>query len=327
MSKDYERDYQFGEAAQFDRSFRKLSGTIGDARVKPIASAFQRNIERVIDMNSFPLEMIHWSSLNMRAKCMALASLGRPLDVDSNGPGFDAEFAKARDALNAQLFRTEAPGSAAERAAKSARSFLRKFLLQAAAAIESAPDGQEYIFGGVESILAAMLTTAYAAFGSAAADLWVELVNADPEAPVAWVESNPGRSMNLSFHELAGHGFDLNGKMGSYLHQSRRISLQSLSELRSAYHTALRTLADECFEPSWALYEAEKVCQLFTHRGGIVDQRFKRDMRNYPEYDGINAGSCVELSGLMVSRIVSATVRSGVALLKFADAHLKALAG
>jgi hypothetical protein len=200
MAKDYERDYQFGEAGQFDRSYRRLAGEITDPRIKPIAAAFQRNIERVAGMHAFPLDMIHWASFNMRAKCMALAQLGLPLETDTNGASFDAEFAKARDALHEHSGKSDPAVSASERAFKFSSKFLRKLLLQIAGVLGSAPqvDGQEYVFGGLESMLATMTISSYSAFESLAADLWVELVNADAQAPVNWAEMNPGRGLNMS---------------------------------------------------------------------------------------------------------------------------------
>ena len=65
--------------------------------------------------------------------------------------------------------------------------------------------------------------------------------------------------------------------------------------------------------------------QLLAHRGGVIDQKFKRDMRNYREYDQQAAGSHLALGGPMVARLVGASARSGTALLRFADAHLAAL--
>jgi hypothetical protein len=327
MTKDYERDYQFGEAGQFDKSHRKLAAEIADERIKPIAAAFQRNIERVAGLHSFPLDMIHWASFNMRAKCLALSQLGLPLETDTNGASFDAEFAKARDALHEHAGKSDPSQSASERAFRFSSKFLRKLLLQIAGVLGSTPqiEGQEYVFGGLESTLATMAISAYSAFESLAADLWVELVNADAEAPVNWAEMNPGRGLNMSMNDLAGHGYNLSGKMGTYLQQTRRVTLQSLTDIRSAYHTAFRELADPCFEPSWELYEAEKVRQLLAHRGGVIDQKFKRDMRNYREYDPQAVGSCLALTGPMVARLAGACARSGTALLRFADAHLDTL--
>jgi hypothetical protein len=50
MAKLYEGDYEFGQAAQFEKSYREISKSIASPHVKEIADSFHRSIERVVSI-------------------------------------------------------------------------------------------------------------------------------------------------------------------------------------------------------------------------------------------------------------------------------------
>jgi hypothetical protein len=322
MAKDYEGDYQFGSASQFDKSFRDLSLSFNHPAIKEIALVFERSIERVISINTLPTELIYWSAFNMQTLCIARANLGLRADDESTPPEVQAEHLKVWNKMVATAQHGTDVGAAL--VWKYGSLYLKQFLHKATVLRNDPKIGrQEHIFGGVESLLSAMLLGAYAAFETAAADLWVELVNSDPSSPENWLEKNPNK--NFSPADLIGYNFNLSGKMGTYLFRSQKASFQSLNDVRSNYSGAFKGAADSCFEPAKNLVEAEKIRHLLAHRGGVIDAKFKKEMQNYADYSNQVIGSYVDVNGPMVCRNIEASVKATVQLLKFGDAHLRKL--
>ncbi|MGH2507528.1 MAG: hypothetical protein ACRDHZ_09035 [Ktedonobacteraceae bacterium] len=299
MIKEYEEDYEFENASGFEKSYRQLSDSVSHPAARPIAIAFQRNIERVVQLNTFPLEVIHWSSVIVRA----YEKLLTPNDFDKL---------------------TTAEGN--EVAWISACAVLKQ-LLQVRAGTKkrtSRIEYQEHLSGGLESILYAMLSASYAAFEAAATDCWIELMNSDVDAVGRWIKDNRDKSITLA--ELAGESFNLSKGMGTYLHRSQKVSFLSLRDIKKAYDLAYPVETTSYFGPESGLREAESVRHLLAHRSGVIDAKFKQAMVAVPAYEDQQIGSFIRVTGPMVNRNVYASVKAGMVLIKFADQHLTALA-
>jgi hypothetical protein len=108
--------------------------------------------------------------------------------------------------------------------------------------------------------------------------------------------------------------------MGKILHETRRVTFESLSEIRRAYSHAFKGTLDEAFEPVNDLVKVEKTRHLFAHRGGVVDRKFKDDMQSYQEYSELKINERLRLTGPVTRNYIDTCVRSGVALVLLADA-------
>jgi hypothetical protein len=170
---------------------------------------------------------------------------------------------------------------------------------------------------GVEAVLAAMVMGAYASFESLAADLWIAAVNRHPDLATKWLEKNTDKQIPANV--IAGYGFNLSGCMGTVLHDTKKVTFESLFDIKKQYMQAFRGATDAAFEPIDELVKAEKTRHLFAHRGGLFDQKFKDQMRNYPEYADAVVGERLRLIGPVTGLHVRACAAAAFALLKAVD--------
>lgn len=170
---------------------------------------------------------------------------------------------------------------------------------------------------GVEAALAAMTMAAYASFETLAADLWIAAVNNHVALARKWIDKNSERQ--LPANVIAGYGFDVSQRMGTVLHDTKKVSFESLLEVRKAYSQAFDGVTDAVFEPLDGLIRAEKTRHLFAHRGGLIDKKFKEDMERFPEYNGAVVGERLRLTGPVTRDHINACVNAGVALAKTVD--------
>lgn len=178
---------------------------------------------------------------------------------------------------------------------------------------------------GVQSILGAILLMSYAAYESFASDLWIEALNVDSGLAKTWLGNHGDKQIKLA--ELAGFDFDVSNRMGSFLHQSQKVSFQSLDAIKTGYVDAFGGGAvSDCFEPWAELRLTEKTRHLLAHRSGIVDDKFLRDVKKHPEYATLQVGNELRLVGGQVRDRVDACVHSAAALLRFVDVRLAARA-
>jgi hypothetical protein len=320
MAKDYEGDYEFEEAGLFDKAYRDISKQVAHPLINQVAAAFEKNIERVRAMCTFPIDMISWTAFTMRAQCRARLNVGLSLQTtDDTNPMFQAEFARIMQYQVAELHAKYVTGGPPPKEDQWGRGAL--FLKRTMQFKGEQPEIEQVIFDGVEAILLSMLLSSYAAFETAATDLWIALVDGDTRAAVNWAAVNPKK--NFTMAELAGHDFNFTGKVGSYLYEGQKVSFNALVDIKIAYSSAFKGAADKCFGPENDLKEIEKIRHLLAHRGGLIDSKFKGEMEGYPDYANQNVGAYVAVSGPMVRRNINAVVNSAVALFKFGDVVLK----
>jgi hypothetical protein len=330
VGKDYEGDYQFGEAGQFDKMFRGLNDRMKSDRLRPLAETFQLNLERVVSMNALPIELIHWASFITRVHCTARIMKGLPPsdEVQDQIP----ELAVTIDAISAQMLKEYGFDGAATNVAHNIPAanriwsdgtrFLKVFLRRLIEHQRPTDEIQtrEYLTGGVEAILSSMVVLSYAAFETLSADLWVIAVNSDSRLATNWASKNPKKELRME--DLIGHNFNLSQSMGTALFQTQKVSFNSLNDIINNYNSAFFGAADGCFEPRSELVEAEKVRHLFAHRGGVVDAKFIREMAGNPSYSQIVEGQRLPITGPSVCQHVDACVKSGTKVIEFVDRWL-----
>jgi len=157
----------------------------------------------------------------------------------------------------------------------------------------------------------------YAAFETLAADVWIAAVNRDFSLAKNWIDKNSERQIPTSV--LAGNNFNVSSLMGTILHDTKKVSFESLNDIRNQYFQTFKGELEGAFEPSDDLVKAEKTRHLFAHRGGLIDQKFKTQMSKYPEYADAVVGERLRLTGPVTGAHVNACAKCGVALLKQVD--------
>ena len=89
---------------------------------------------------------------------------------------------------------------------------------------------------------------------------------------------------------------------------------QSLSDPISwaQFHGMRRLIQHMLSSQEWGVSMA--VRHLIAHRGGLVDAKFKSDVKDFPEYFAIEIGNMVPLTGPIVGKHLNACVVFGVSL-------------
>jgi hypothetical protein len=292
-------DYQL--AGYFGREYKEIDKSLVNQEFADIARSFIRSIDRIAFLYELPVQLIYWSTHLSRVRMTTRHRLG----IDPNDPSKDGspEFLENAQAVYKQL--------------RGSNDAIFDF---GANVISSMLDGKQPVLAageGVEAAFAAMAMNAYATLETLAADLWIAAVNRDHKLAVNWQEKNSEKQVLVSV--LAGYGFDVSSNMGTVLHETRRVSFESWGEVKKAYTHAFKGELDDAFEPQRPIYLAEKTRHLFAHRGGMVDRKFRDEMKGFPEYSSLVVGERLRLTGPVVRDHVDACVKCGVALLQSVD--------
>jgi len=315
MTKAYEGDYEFGEAAGFANGFRSL--VISGDQIKKIADTWMKNLERVLALAEFPLYMAKKMRLDATAYDIARARLGIPIALSMVPQDRQAEYITACEKAHAEL-RESVYGTDPEAGDRSLWSMATFFLKEE---VRRNLGRETFLHFGIEAVFGAMLMNSYSAFEVMAADLWIALVNADPGAAKTWAKStqqkpnNPEKTLTIS--DLAAYDFDLRKVMGTILAQEK-VEFDSLEKIKAAYKNTFHGATDSYFTEELKI--SEQVRHLFAHSTGIVDSEFiSRVGKHYPQ---LKPGDKRPLDGVVVCKRLDATVKAGNSLLLFGDKRL-----
>lgn len=298
----FDGKYDFQLAGGFDRSYAKLPKLLRTAEYQKIAAPFVANINRVVHLYELPLQLIYWMGIMATVKAAARHEHGVAVLDDSR----DGEEAVRNTAVRILTGRAKKSGGLAIGASTLAHLI-----------------GDESIAGiggakeGTEAALAAMVMASYAALETLAADLWIEAVNKHSELASNWVSKNSERQLPASV--LAGYNFDLSRRMGTVLHDTKRVTFESLYDIREHYSHAFKNELNSTFEPFDDLIKVEKTRHLFAHRGGIIDRKFKDETKRFDEYKSATVGDRLRLTGPVVGEHVNSCVKCATALLTAVD--------
>jgi hypothetical protein len=138
-----------------------------------------------------------------------------------------------------------------------------------------------------------------------------------PAVSQKWAERNDKK--NVSWAEIAGQ--DLTKGMGTRLTRKRSVQFISFGDVVKVYQDSFRGAVASAFTDCSDVFHAEKVRHLIAHRAGIVDQKFKDDMRDLGrhEYDNVSTGERIPINGPIVQGHFVACIRMGDAILKAVD--------
>jgi hypothetical protein len=294
--------YDFVQAGLTDRSYRGLADGLIHREYKDVAEPFAASIDRLTSFFELPLQLIFWSAQMAQVKFIARYQCGvNPLDESRDHEPF----------VNQRIQEVFDDTTNKQNAVKASALMLGSMLG------DLRGGGITPAREGIEAMLAAMVMATYAAFETLAADLWIVAVNRHHLLATNWIEKNQDRQLPINV--IAGYGFDVSGRMGTLLHDTKKVSFESLFDIKKLYTQTFKGEIDDAFEPVNDLLKAEKTRHLFAHRGGLIDQKFKDQMKDHPEYAGAVVGERLRLTGPVTGAHVSACTRSGVALIKAVD--------
>jgi hypothetical protein len=301
----HEGTFSFLKAGEFDQTYRGLEWGLLTSEFKAPAATFAASFDRIAFLHGLPVQLIAWAD-NL-ATCVTKTRLAFGIDAHDESKDQDAEFRhQVSEAFSIQR-RTEV----------AATEFGGMHLdgMMEWETSHNIHEGQATT--GVQALFAAMIMGAYAALETLAADLWILSLNKIPQLAQNWVGKNAQRQIPMA--ALAGHNFNLSEKMGTVLYENRRVSFDSWNDIKTAYSEAFAGSLDTIFNGSNAVYLSEKTRHLFAHRGGLVDRKFRDEMKDIATYNGLIVGERLRLTGPVVRDHVDACLKCGSDLLKAAD--------
>lgn len=300
----HEGKYEFLTGGEFDQTYRYIDELLSIGEFKTVAETYIANFDRIRFLHDLPIQLISWS--DHLATCHIKARLIHGFPVDGDTHNDEDEY---RDTVN-ELFIKEGNKRDPRGWGASQLDGMMNWEDKNTGANNPA-------VAGVQALFAAMIMAAYAALEALASDLWIAALNKKSKFATNWIARNPDKK--LPTYVFSKYGFNLEDKMGTVLHLEHKVSFEVWSEIKEAYSHAFGGDLDKCFEPAEEIRKAEKTRHLFAHRGGIIDQKFKDEMKRYSEYDGLVVGERLELTGEIVRKHVDACLKCGAELLTTVD--------
>jgi hypothetical protein len=290
-------------AGGFLHHYRELPNVLTHEEYKEVAKPFVASFERLRFLFEMPIQLIYQAGMSMFVSCIARYRCGiNPQDDSRDG---ETQVRQAMVTAVAEIV----ANYDSEKSFNVGSTMLDRFI--------EVPQTPNPARESIEAVQAALVMSAYAAFETLAADLWITAVNRHHQLARNWLEKNQERQ--LSGNVIAGYGFNLERVMGTILRDTKKVTFESLDDIRKIYKDSLKIDIDGVFDPVDDLIKAEKTRHLFAHRGGLIDQKFKTQMSRYPEYTNVAIGERLRLTGPVTASHVGACCKSGIALLKEVD--------
>ena len=309
MVKFYEGDYEYEEAAILQSHVERLQGDLRVPEYEKFVVNYVQSMGRIQAFHLFPFNLMLQMNAQAISHAIAVMHAGHdPTDLDYDFTPEDGAFAQAAFLKMVDQIRA-APGGWNNYMFKYGQVMMKDI-------VAMQPHNMTGAIVGIEATLAAMITAAYGALETLASDLWIAAGNRHSKLAENWIEKN-ARQFDGSV--LVGHGFDLRGRMGLMLTQTRKVQFVSFSEIKKAYGDSFRESVAEAFATDKDVFVTEKVRNLIAHRAGIVDAKFKEEMIGNPEYQMLDVGEQIHFTGLMVKNRVMACLNLATALVKAVD--------
>jgi hypothetical protein len=300
----FDGKYDYGAAGHFDHFYTQVAANLQTPEFIDLAKVFVASTNRLRAFFELPLQLIFWSAAIGQVKLLGRHHMG----IDPEDDSRDGEPEVNQSIID--TYNRFVTNPSADRLLAFSSDILGSMTGdQGGAKIDAAAQG-------VEASFAAMIMTAYATFETLAADLWVCALNRHISLATNWAEKNQGKQ--LTMQDIYSRGGDLSKSSGTALHQTRKVSFESLKEIRGAYSHAYKNDLDSIFAVP-DLSKAEKIRHLFAHRGGLVDKKFKDDMSDFADCKDVVIGDRLRLTGPSTGELLNACVSAGCHLLLKAD--------
>jgi hypothetical protein len=294
------------------------SAGVTTPEIKPVAEAYEANIERVHQLIGFNARL-----LGIAIRLQAAASIARfrvTGSPETPGPLSEKETLRIQD-IQEELMKgwqsedLENP--------EEMTMFLRT---TAAATVAIYRRWGFYEQGQIESIFFSMLQGTWTAFEVMAGDLWEAAVNANPKH-LSGLHGRSERGDQSSSAEkviehgllhtfLQEHAFDLSKVMGSLHRRSRRFRFTTLDGTRKAYKAAFHKANEGVLEavnrPDLdALSAVRNVSEDFLN--------VARKVTALSKWKSLSDGDKMEVDGEDVSNLIAPVVKAGADLIAAVD--------
>ena len=166
----------------------------------------------------------------------------------------------------------------------------------------------------MDAIMAAIVSESYTAFECFVSDIWVSALNTGPREianKVAVHKDLKRRDDPITVKMLYESPYDVRAEIGSFLRETRRVSFQTLDNIKSAYAMAFGQDVVDLFPTiDGGFIEALCACRnIIAHKAGRADSEFLRKVERFPEFSECKLHQPVFLDGELVSKMLNAAVR------------------
>ena len=289
------------------RDDARLTKSIKNESLKSLAEGYSRNLDRLFSLHLLPIHLLKVGMLRQKFHDWAVFEvMGRLIEDNEIGQDREEEVHEAFVRIARQHMDQEAKASKtiAEMNAQSKASGGMFTVSLVAGPTDGEVwfsnqinNGDSATIAACETILGAMLTGAFSAFGSLAEDAWVTCVNLRPttisqnlldstnikgtdKAEQKFhrtADSKAGERKSVSLQDLIDMDFDISEKAGQLYVLARKVSFATMESTARAYLNAFR---EPFLNKVWRshafrqMFILEQVRHLFAHQSGLVDKNF-----------------------------------------------------
>ncbi|HEY4311925.1 MAG TPA: hypothetical protein VGN12_20930 [Pirellulales bacterium] len=320
-------DRQFEKAASFATDYVGLAGGLRNVSLRPVAEAFERNVNRLRTMAKFPGRVSLASGIAGIAFFQLIKSLSKVpglIEAVSTNPNTPETNAILQSALQERLenvgtFRELLDFLPIQESVDKATVGFESMHPQISAMISQFSTSA--ISDALHALLAAQIIGSWTAFETLVGDLWIVAVNECPRELVKRMAPSGKEEASkwLPFRLLMKHHFDLRRTMGNVLVESRKVSFKTLDDIRSAYRSIFRGDAVMGAIDNRGLDILHAVRNALVHRSGFVDDAFKERMKGFDSWGEMQVGAEIELSGAIAADLTGASITSATTMMTEVD--------
>jgi hypothetical protein len=327
---------EFEKAANFTNSYLGIADALKTESLRPVAEAFERNLNRMRTMAMLPGRLALGASIGGGAVSLMVqaAVAGKNIIqriMQSPTPETGAQIGEEISLVfrqkiaewDSQIGAITIDGKTKEESITQIKDVFERMHPGVASAI--AKLNIDVIREALHALLFAQVTGSWTAFETLASDLWIATVNERPRNLVSKMrpKNKDEESKWVSLNVLCRYDFDLTGRMGSVLAESKKVSFKMLEDIRKAY----RAIFSENSSINVAIAGVDLEClhavrNVIVHRGGFADAMFCERVTRIPYWGGFNVGDELVLDGETVANLTNAAVNGGLGLLREVDEWL-----
>ncbi len=177
---------------------------------------------------------------------------------------------------------------------------------------------------GMDAIMAAIVSESYTAFECFLSDVWVSALNHGPQDianKVAIHKDLKKKDDPITVKMLYESPYDVRKEIGSFLRETRRVSFQTLGDIKVAYSMAFGPEAIALFSKiDGGFIEALCACRnVLAHKAGRADSDFLSKVERFPEFSKCKLHETVFLDGELVSKMRNSAVVLALAVVSHVD--------
>lgn len=176
----------------------------------------------------------------------------------------------------------------------------------------------------MEALLSSVILESWTAFESLASDMWIVAVNTGPKdlaAKVALSKELQKPDEQIKPDTIHNLEYDPRVALGSFLHETGRVSFQKLAYIKLYYVEAFGLEIGKLFDKvsDGYIYALSAYRNALVHSAGRADKHFVRNVARFSELRGIESGSKLLLDGALAKKLRESAIFLGTELIHFAD--------